>query len=177
MARSRWQRATTGVSCATVNTSNRWRTRSSHTPGISPHWMVVTRPDHEHGSSATGPAPRCTSATWQQPCSLRRRILHLSTAIRLARSRRSCEALTIPVVDDLNALGAGASHHTRATHHLETMTALLRFPGVPAVYFCHGWLPWEEAPPRFPRILRYVAVDHTVRDRLQIEHGIPGTRR
>src|SRR2546430_4332475 len=32
--------------------------------------------------------------------------------------------------------------------------------------FCHGWLPWEETPPHFPRILRYVAVDHTCRDRL-----------
>jgi len=56
------------------------------------------------------------------------------------------------------------------------MTALLRFPEVPAVYFCHGWLPWEETPPRFPRILRYVAVDHLCRDRLLLEHGIPEDR-
>ena len=83
--------------------------------------------------------------------------------------------LTIPVIDNLNVLDT-EPQIIHGQHHLETMTALLRFPGVPAVYFCHGWLPWEEAPPRFPRILRYVAVDHTVRDRLQIEHGIPGSR-
>jgi hypothetical protein len=83
--------------------------------------------------------------------------------------------LTIPVVDNLNVLDI-EPNIIHGQHHLETMTALLRFPRVPAVYFCHGWLPWEEAPPRFPRILRYVAVDHTVRDRLQIEHGIPESR-
>jgi hypothetical protein len=53
------------------------------------------------------------------------------------------------------------------------MTALLRFPGVPAIFFCHGWMPWEETPPRFPRILRYVAVDYTCLDRLLLEHAIP----
>jgi hypothetical protein len=79
---------------------------------------------------------------------------------------------TVPVVDDLDALGAPPDV-IHGQHHLETMTALLRFPGVPAVYLCHGWLPWEEAPPRFPRIRRYVAVDDTCRDRLVFEHGIP----
>jgi hypothetical protein len=52
------------------------------------------------------------------------------------------------------------------------MTALLAFPGVPAVSVCHGWLPWVEAPPRFPRIRRYVAVDAVCRERLVLEHGI-----
>jgi hypothetical protein len=56
------------------------------------------------------------------------------------------------------------------------MTALLHFRQVPAIFFCHGWLPWEEIPPRFPRILRYVAVDHTCRDRLAYEHAIPEER-
>src|SRR5262249_9989267 len=61
-------------------------------------------------------------------------------------------------------------------HHVETMTALLRFPDAPAVFFCHGWLPWEEQPPRFPRILRYVAVDEACRDRLITESGVPPAR-
>ncbi len=56
------------------------------------------------------------------------------------------------------------------------MTALLRFPAVPAIYVCHGWLPWEEAPPQFPRIRRYVAVDYTCRDRLVCESAIPEER-
>jgi hypothetical protein len=56
------------------------------------------------------------------------------------------------------------------------MTALAHFPGVPAVYVCHGWLPWQEAPPSHPRLLRYVAVDDTVLDRLVIESGIDPAR-
>src|SRR5262249_52125577 len=82
---------------------------------------------------------------------------------------------TVPVVDNLDAISIPPDI-IHGQHHLETMTALLRFPRVPAVYFCHGWLPWEEAPPRFPRILRYVAVDHTCRDRLLFEHGISESR-
>jgi hypothetical protein len=47
---------------------------------------------------------------------------------------------------------------------------------VPAISFCHGWLPWEEMPATFPSIQRYVAVDATCRDRLMLEHGIPPER-
>ncbi|HJQ22902.1 MAG TPA: glycosyltransferase [Blastocatellia bacterium] len=83
--------------------------------------------------------------------------------------------LTVPVIDDLEALAAPPDL-IHGQHHLETMTALLHFPGVPAVYFCHGWLPWEEMPPRSPRILRYVAVDQTCRDRLVCEQAIPEDR-
>ena len=51
--------------------------------------------------------------------------------------------------------------------------ALLHCPGTPALYVCHGSIPWAEAAPRFPRLLRYVAVDHACRDRLVLEHAIP----
>jgi hypothetical protein len=57
-------------------------------------------------------------------------------------------------------------------HHYETLTAMLRFPQTPAIYYCHGVKPWEEAPLRFPRILRYVAVDELCRLRLIEEGGI-----
>jgi len=53
---------------------------------------------------------------------------------------------------------------------------LLRFPGVPAVFFCHDWRAWHDAPPRHPRLRRYVPVDATVRDRLLFEHAIPAER-
>lgn len=54
------------------------------------------------------------------------------------------------------------------------MTALLRFPRVPAVRVCHGW---ADAPVQlFPRILRYVAVDHTVKHRMVSEWGVPAER-
>jgi hypothetical protein len=82
---------------------------------------------------------------------------------------------TVPVVDHLGKL-AVAPDLIHGQHHLETVTALLHFPSVPAVYVCHGWLPWVEAPPRLPRILRWVAVDDTVHDRLVLESGIPPER-
>lgn len=90
----------------------------------------------------------------------------------LGEVAQEIRAATIPVVDYLDkiALPPDVIH---GQHHLETLTALLHFPRVPAVSFCHGWTPWEENPPRFPRILRYVAVDLTCRDRLLFEHGIP----
>lgn len=99
----------------------------------------------------------------------------IAYSTRLGDMARDLRAATVPVVDDLGALGAPPDL-IHGQHHLETMTALLRLPGVPAVYFCHGWLPWEEVPPRFPRILRYVAVDETCRDRLLFEHAIPEDR-
>ncbi|HEX3556492.1 MAG TPA: glycosyltransferase [Thermoanaerobaculia bacterium] len=84
-------------------------------------------------------------------------------------------AATIPAVDDLAAV-AEPPDVIHGQHHLPAMTALLHFPGVPALFVSHGWAPWEEAPPRFPRILRYVAVDHTTRERLVSASGIPPER-
>jgi len=84
-------------------------------------------------------------------------------------------AATVPVINDLGALGVSPDI-IHGQHHVETMMALLRFPDTPAIQYCHGWIPWEEAPLRFPRILRYVAVDNTCRDRLVFENGIPEDR-
>jgi glycosyl transferase family 4 len=81
----------------------------------------------------------------------------------------------VAVVNDLDQLGE-APDVIHGQHHLAAMAAMLRFPTVPALYVCHGWLPWEEAPPRFPSLARYVAVDHLRRDRLVLEHGIPESK-
>lgn len=77
----------------------------------------------------------------------------------------------IPVTDDLDALPFEPDV-IHGQHHMETMRALLHFPGVPAVYFCHGARPWVELPPRFPRIRRYVAVDTRCRRRVAEATGI-----
>lgn len=74
----------------------------------------------------------------------------------------------VPVTDDLRSIGAPPDV-IHGQHHLETMAALARFPEVPAIFVCHGFLPWQEAPPRHPRIRRYVAVDDLVRERLVVE--------
>ena len=94
---------------------------------------------------------------------------------RLGEVAEELRAVTIPVIDDLNRL-RDAPDIIHGQHHLDAMTALLHFPGVPSIFICHGWIPWEEIPPMFPRILRYIAVDHTCRDRLLIEHGIDENR-
>ena len=82
------------------------------------------------------------------------------------------QAAGVMVVDDLGRLPFQPDI-IHGQHHLETMTALLSLPGVPAVYFCHGALPWEEAPPVFPRIVRYVAVDLACRARVTQDTGLP----
>ena len=91
---------------------------------------------------------------------------------QLGPSALELREATVPVVDNLDAI-ASPPDLIHGQHHIETMTALLRFPNTPAVFFCHGWLPWEETPPKHPRILRFVAVDDTCRDRLVCESGVP----
>ncbi|MFA5982978.1 MAG: glycosyltransferase [Methylococcaceae bacterium] len=78
---------------------------------------------------------------------------------------------TIPVINNLNAL-VTPPDLIHGQHHLDAMTAMLRFPTTPALYFCHGWLPWEETPPLFPTITHYVAVDNLCQERLLTTAGI-----
>jgi hypothetical protein len=79
------------------------------------------------------------------------------------------------VTDDLSAL-AEPPDVIHGHHHLETMTALLAFSGVPAVAFCHSGTAWQEWVPRFPRIRRAIGVDDFCRARLVDECGIPDTQ-
>jgi hypothetical protein len=83
-------------------------------------------------------------------------------------------AARVSVVDDLNQLEV-VPDLIHGHEHMETMTALLHFPGVPAIHFCHSSTVWYDTPLVFPRVLRYVAVDHPCRDRLLV-HGIPEER-
>ena len=84
-------------------------------------------------------------------------------------------AATVPVVSDLDKVSF-TPDLIHGHHHLETLIAALHFPGVPIVHFCHGFLPWEEAPLHHPSIARYVAVDATCIDRLTAEEGIAPER-
>ena len=61
-------------------------------------------------------------------------------------------------------------------HHLEAMTALARFPATPAIFVCHGAVPWEEEPPvMHPHIQRWIAVDLPTFMRL-VDAGAPQDR-
>jgi len=79
---------------------------------------------------------------------------------------------TIPVVSDLKQLSFQPDV-IHGHHQLETLAALLHFPATPALFVSHGWFPWQEAPIKFPRIHRYVAIDSLTYTRLVIESGIP----
>lgn len=96
-------------------------------------------------------------------------------ATELGDAARQLDALTVPVTDDLSTVTAPIDviHGDSA---IETMAALLHFPAVPAVFVCHGWESLGRVTPRFPRILRYVAVDDTCADRLLTRAGIPPER-
>jgi Glycosyltransferase Family 4 len=84
-------------------------------------------------------------------------------------------AAAVPVVDDLSRLDVRPDV-IHGHHHQPAMAALLHFPGVPALFICHDATSWNDEPPRFPRLLRYVAVDALNRDRLVVENAIPEDR-
>lgn len=79
---------------------------------------------------------------------------------------------TVPVVDNLKDVGV-IPDIIHGNHNTELITALLQFETVPAIFYCHSWRDWISAPPAHPRILAYVGVDDTCRDRLVCENGIP----
>lgn len=106
---------------------------------------------------------------------LRRGHNPVAYSTRLGAVAEELRSATVPVIDDLNLLTV-TPDIIHGQHHLDAMTAMLHFPDTPVVYFCHGWLPWEEMAPRFPTIQRYVAVDDLCRERLQCLHGIPPER-
>lgn len=82
---------------------------------------------------------------------------------------------TIPVTNDITRIAA-APDFIHGHHHLETLTALARFPGVPALFVCHDGLTWHSTPPRTRRIAAYIAVDRNCRDRMMLEHAIAEVR-
>ncbi len=92
-------------------------------------------------------------------------------ATELGDAARQLDAKTIPVVDNLRTITAPVDiiHGDSA---VETMAALLHFPNTPAIFVSHGWENLGRTTPRFPRILRYVAVDDTCADRLLTREGI-----
>ena len=102
---------------------------------------------------------------------LRRGHLPVAYSTTLGELGEELQQKTIPVIDDLNALQEPPDV-IHAQHHLEAMSAMLHFPETPVVYYCHGWLPWQERPVVFPNIFKYVAVDDLCRERLLTTPGI-----
>jgi hypothetical protein len=90
------------------------------------------------------------------------------------------------VAEEVRGCGVQVTDHLTAVrdvpdiihghHHPEVMAALLQFPSTPAIYVCHGAGGYMEEPLYHPRILRYVAVDHRCRKRLENVPEIPCAR-
>jgi hypothetical protein len=64
----------------------------------------------------------------------------------LGEIARELREAAVPVVDDLNAV-AVTPDIIHGNHNPDLMTALLHFPAVPAVFFCHSWTDWLASPP------------------------------
>lgn len=93
---------------------------------------------------------------------------------RLGPVADELRAASVPVIDDLAKLTVPPDV-IHGQHHMETVAALLRFRGIPAVSVCHGWVPWEEIPAWHPRVWRYVGVSELLGERL-VSSGIPADR-
>ncbi|WP_217577092.1 glycosyltransferase family 4 protein [Mesorhizobium sp. GbtcB19] len=62
-----------------------------------------------------------------------------------------------------------------AHHHLPAMAAMARFERTPAIYYCHGAIPWVEQPPMHERIRWYVMMCDWMVRRVIAEFGLdPG---
>lgn len=80
-------------------------------------------------------------------------------------------AAGVAVTDTLDGLPAPDILHCH--HHHTTALACLAFPEVPALFVCHGVLPWQEAPlARFSNIRRWAAVSEACRRKL-LDAGVP----
>jgi hypothetical protein len=95
-------------------------------------------------------------------------------APRLGPLAEEIRARAVPVVDDLRQV-SGPIDVIHAHHLPSAAAAIVRFPDVPVVFVSHDFRAWHDAPPHFPSVRRYVAVDHAVEDRLRAE-GVPADR-
>ncbi len=94
---------------------------------------------------------------------------------RLGEIAAEIAAAGVPVVADLRALPAPPDV-IHGHHHVETVQALLAFPRTPAIFVCHDRFAWHSAPPLFPRVRRFVAVDLNCRERLAEDYRVPEER-
>ena len=77
----------------------------------------------------------------------------------------------IEVRDSLAGFAA-APDIVHGHHTIPALQALLHFPEIPGVYVCHDAANPVDTPPRFPRILRHVAVDENCKERI-VRVGVP----
>lgn len=85
------------------------------------------------------------------------------------------QTASVPVISDYRQLGA-LPHVIHSNHPAETLSAFLHFPNTPLIHTCHAFVGDEAKPLQLSRIMRYVAVDDTVLDRVVAREGIDPAR-
>ncbi|PTR16483.1 glycosyl transferase family 4 [Nitrosospira sp. Nsp2] len=90
---------------------------------------------------------------------------------QIAEAGTMLKGMSIPVIPDPfdSPFKPDVIH---GQHHLDTVRALCAFPDVPAIYHCHGYLPWVEDPPVHPRIRYYVGMSSVVSERIRFSLGL-----
>jgi hypothetical protein len=58
-------------------------------------------------------------------------------------------------------------------HHVETVEAMLRFPGAPAIYVCNDRVAAVDVPPQMPGVMTYVVPDENCRERVAMLLRLP----
>ncbi|OGP94163.1 MAG: hypothetical protein A2Z19_07370 [Deltaproteobacteria bacterium RBG_16_54_18] len=82
-----------------------------------------------------------------------------------------------PIADELKASGVAVCsnllelpfrpHVIHGHHRIETLTAVLRYTDIPAIFICHDYYTWYDNPPLHPRIRRYFGVSLACMQRLR----------
>lgn len=106
---------------------------------------------------------------------LRRGHSPLVYALSLGDIADEIRSFGIPVTDRI-ANVADAPDIIHGHHNPTTATAIARFSGVPAIFICHDFVAWHDAPPIHPSVRRYVGNSATTVDRLVFEAGVPLSR-
>jgi hypothetical protein len=84
---------------------------------------------------------------------------------------RDIAARGIPVTDDITTI-AGPIDVIHGHHTIPTAIAAIRFKTVPAIFVCHDFTAWHDAPPDLPSLTHYVALGRTSAQRLTYRAGI-----
>jgi len=93
---------------------------------------------------------------------------------RLGEVAAQLTTFGIATTDSIDRVGAADILHGNSP--IETAAAILRYPNTPAVFVCHGWDSPDALAPKFPQIMRYLAVSDISADRLLHWDGIAARR-
>jgi len=94
---------------------------------------------------------------------------------RLGPIADELRAASIPVADDIDSIRE-TPDVIHGHHVIQTAVAAARFPETPALFVCHDFTAWHDAPPRLPNIQTFVAISDGFRDRLVVEEGVDPAR-